>query len=217
MISDKDKITYLSQFVVDNRLQRIENVLKERKGNIHVVLENVRNDHNVSAVLRSADAFGIQNVHVIEDSIDVSRGVALGTEQWLTITEHQNSAQCLEHLNKEGFELVVLKPAHLVEGDKKSVSVFELPFNEKLALVFGNEHKGVSTELSKAASYYAHIPMHGFVESLNISVAAAITRYCSTISSTPPHQLSQEEETLTRLNWLEQSVKNSDKILKKLK
>ena len=221
MSSSKEEV--LEQFLLPSRLERLNQVAENRTNSLTVVLEEVHNPHNISAVIRSADAFGVNKVHFIGSSLDYSRGISLGTERWIRTIKHKSATDAVKVLKDDGFSLVVMQPeldeAH--NGQKKSIPINELPFSEKLALVFGNEHKGVSEELVKAADYSAFIPMYGFVESLNISVACAISLFCSTISDAKNERqtkkLGDTELRELKNEWLKKDLKGSKLILERFK
>lgn len=212
----------LEQFLSAERLGRIESVLAARTAGLTVVLDGVHNYHNISAVIRSADAFGLKTVHLVGESFEFSRGVTLGTERWVELVAHRSSAEAVEALTKDGFRFVVTAP----EDDPRrspgvsSLPVYQLPFEEKLAVVFGNERRGVSPELFSAATIHAFIPMVGMVESLNISVACAITLFCSMFSGATairrPESLGAAERDALREVWLQKGVRHSEAILREI-
>ena len=212
----------LSQFLVPERLERLEQALANRTNNLTVVLDRVRNYHNISAVVRSSDAFGLSAVHMVGKYFEYSSGISLGTEKWLNIYQYANPEEVIAKIKSEGYSMVVLQPENFVvpEGKQKPISVSELPFEEKLALVFGNEKRGVDPIFQHEATYFAYIPMYGFVESLNISVACAITLFCSTIAKSPPTKrapgLSSIETQELRSSWLKQGVRNSEIVLREI-
>lgn len=213
----------LEEFVLPKRNERIKKVAESRTEQLTIVLDDINNSHNISAVVRSADAFGVQYVHRIRGCKDYSRGISLGAERWVNVIHYQSETDALEKLQSEGFELVVLQSEELNIKDpsaKKVVPVHELPFERRLALVFGNEKNGVSTSLREAATHFAYIPMLGFVESLNISVAAAITLHCSLLSDAKsirrPKAISPEKQEALRNEWLKQDVRGAELILKRI-
>ncbi len=211
----------LSQFLQPERLARLESVLDSRTSSLTVVLDQVKNSHNISAVLRSADAFGLSRVHLVGESFHYSPSISQGTERWMQLSKHADPEEAIAHLKSEGFKIVVLQPeAHSEREQKQAFPVSMLPFEEKLALVFGNEGLGVNDKFSNAADIHAFIPMSGFVESLNISVACAICLFSSTITKAAPEQRSAplsptDREELKNI-WLKTGVRNSDIILKEI-
>ncbi len=149
-------------------------VLERRQPDLTVVLENVHDPHNVSAVLRSCDAVGIAAVHLvytIEERPELSRGVSGSALRWLDILDHESIASCYQTLRDQGFTILA---THL---DENRVELFDLDLTAPTALVFGNEQRGVSEEAVAGADGTVIIPMMGMVQSLNISVACAVTLY----------------------------------------
>lgn len=210
----------LEQFIADTRRERLESVLKQRTNNLTVLLDRVTNFHNISAVLRSADAFGLRDVHLIGRGFEYSKTISKGSENWMQILRHQNAESAIANLRGKGFKLAVLRARKLNEPIDNNCPVYALPFEEKLALVFGNEKRGPSKEILDAADLTAHIPMFGFVESFNISVAAAITLFCSTFSGAfaerRPARLSDREQAELWDLWLRKSVFEGEKILEEV-
>lgn len=212
----------LKKFATPKRIERIESVLKSRISNIRILLENVHNYHNISAVIRSADAFGIQHLHLVGDGFEFSRGITMGSERWISIHQHFDTQEAIKELKKQSFKIVVLQPENFtVDGiNYPSIPVYDLPFHERLVLAFGNERDGVSRALAQEADLHAFIPMVGFVDSLNISVAAAITMFCSTISGAKRERhakpLELDEFSNIHQEWLLTGIRNSEKILKEI-
>ncbi len=214
----------LKSFLDPRRLQRLEDVARNRTSTLTVVLDRVHNAHNISAVLRSADAFGLSDVHVIGE-LEVSQGIALGTNEWLRIHQHQSAGEACTKLMDDGFQLVVTAPEpqadRLPKTGAASLPVYELPFHKKLALVFGNEKSGVSQELFEAATLHAFIPMLGFVESFNISVACAICLFCSTVGISGSNRrvavLDEEERQRLMSEWLMRNFRHADRIERDLR
>lgn len=164
-------IEVLAPLLSDRRLQRIDEVVSQRVRSVVAVLEDIVDPHNASAVLRSAEAFGTQEVHVIESmqTFCAAPAVTQGTEKWLDIFLHRSSPYCVEHLHQRGYHVLV------ADGNAaNAASLDELNSLDKLAVVFGNEHSGASAEIRKLSDGTVSIPMRGFVESLNLSVAAAV-------------------------------------------
>ncbi|MCB0322590.1 MAG: RNA methyltransferase [Bdellovibrionales bacterium] len=216
-----DSASLLEQFLLPERLERLESVLAARSDTLTVVLDRIRNAHNVSAILRSADAFGLTEVHLVGDTFQHSRGISMGTERWMRLRGHQSPDAAIAALQADGFRIAVLRPEQQSETGPKPLPVTALPFQEKLALVFGNELRGVDDRFTDAADIHAFIPMRGFVESLNVSVACAICLFCSTIAPTSPARrtptLSEDKRRLLRDDWLRAGVRHADVILTELK
>ena len=233
-VAFQEIVSHLGEFVSPARLKRLTDVSQARTNNLVLVLDRVNNDHNISAILRSADAFGVNQIHIVESNFDNSSGVSKGSERWLSIQSHSSDKEVIDLLNSTGHKIVVLQPKyHPTQNSpepkhsaleqstcKQSVPVFNLPFHDKLALVFGNENLGVSKEFQNMATYYSYIPMLGFVESLNVSVACAITLFCSLISSANAQRqvpaLGIEEQQQLLASWLVKDINNGEAVLERL-
>ncbi len=160
------------EFLVPERRARIDAVVASRTRTLTVVMEAFCDPQNVNAVLRTCEAFGIQELHAIEGPMkpyDRNKKISQNADKWLDVRRWSSTAECLASLKAEGFAIYV---THLGEGTR---SLEALPFTGKVALVFGNEHRGVSDEAVALADAAYAIPMRGFVQSLNVSVAAAIS------------------------------------------
>jgi tRNA (guanosine-2'-O-)-methyltransferase len=199
-------IEALSRVVTPARLARLEEVVDGRTDDLAVVLDRVADPHNSSAVLRSADAFGVQNVHAIvgEHGFRASRGVSKGTQRWLDVTRWETAEACARRLKRDGYAIYVAA----MGGEKTPDGLREVP---RLAVVFGNEHRGVSAEMRALADGAFSIPMRGFVESLNVSVAAAITMQVLTSEGRAGLEPARRRELLAR--FLMNSAKNADEII----
>lgn len=151
----------------DDRKERVSAALKQRLGSVIVVLEAVHRRHNVSAMLRSAEAFGVHEVHMVTGPFRPSKGAARGAERWLELNRHDDTAACLQALKDRGFRVVV---ADLADDAWTPDTV---PVDRPLAVLFGSEHAGVSDVARAMADGAVIVPMRGLTESLNVSVAAA--------------------------------------------
>ncbi len=206
-------LIYLKTFVSDERLQRFDKVIAERINHMHIVLEDIYQAHNASAVLRSVDCFGIQNVHFIEtrNFYKVSDDVALGASQWLTIHRHKNTRQTLTELKQQGFKIVATTP------HKNDKTIYDFDVTQKFALVFGTEKEGISQDIFDMADEFVKIPMYGFTESFNISVCAAMcmNEFSNKIrKQIPEPYLSPQEQQDIYTQWLLKSIRKSDLIVK---
>jgi len=213
-----EQINFLKQFVSENRLKRFDEVISHRTNYLQIVLENLYQAHNASAVLRSCESFGLQTVHFIENknSLKISADVAMGSSNWLTIRRHKesdnNTIKALTDLKNQGFRIVATTP------HTNAYTIDTLPVDQKTALVFGTEIDGISSDVYQLADDFVKIPMYGFTESFNISVCAALCMYELTtrIRKTIPNYLLTEEEKLeVYLNWLKTSVDKSSQLLDK--
>ncbi|MGZ6540211.1 MAG: TrmH family RNA methyltransferase, partial [Bacteroidia bacterium] len=167
--TDKDFIDYLSQFVSETRRAKFDTVLNYRTRHITVVLEDLYQPHNASAVLRSCDIFGIQDIHIIENknAYTVNKDIALGAPKWLNLykyrKEENNSLDCIKKLKEQGYRIVATTP------HEKDCNLEDLSVDKPLALFFGTELTGISHTVREHADEYVKIPMYGFTESFNIS------------------------------------------------
>lgn len=166
-----------AQRLTPERRRRMEAVARRRQHDVRLVIHDIQHPHNVSACLRSAEAFGVQQVDVVlEKEMPVYRrsSVSKGVQRWLTIRNWREPGELIATLKKDGFRICAAFPA------QDSVSLADIPVDQPIALVFGNEMEGLGTAWQDQADLKFHIPMLGFVESLNISVAAAVSLYTVT-------------------------------------
>ncbi len=208
---------YLEGFVSERRLGRLKEVLEERTNHVTVVLEDVYQSHNFSAVLRSADIFGIQSINFIENrnKYKISEDVSMGSTQWLTLNRYQkhenNTKACLSELKAKGYKIVA------TSLHKNSVSLSELDVTQPIALVFGTELTGITKDVEDMADEFVKLPMYGFTESFNISVCAALCMYelsTKIRKEVPNYHLSDLEKEDIYIEWLKASVKKNDLIIK---
>lgn len=210
---DRQLLEYLGTFVSAHKKKRIDQVLVNRTRFLTVVLEDIYQPHNASAVLRSCECLGIQDVHIIENRnvYQVNPEVALGATKWLSLARYSerddNTQHCLEGLQKKGYRLVAATP------HRDDCLVDDLPVDQPLAVIFGTEEKGLSEYALEVADTYVKIPMYGFTESFNISVSAALVlRELSRRLRFEGHNwhLSNAEQDMLRLAWYRHIVRGSD-------
>lgn len=211
-------LEYLSGFMTKRRLQRMHQVLNQRTRHLTVVMEDIFQTHNASAVLRSCECLGVQDVHIIENRnvFEVNPDVVLGAAKWLSIHRYNegedNTVACLQALKEKGYRLVATTP------HRNDCLPEELPLERKTALLFGTELEGLSREAMEMADGFVKIPMWGFTESFNISVSAAITLYHlgrRLRESGIDWQLSAPEKEALLKEWIMKSLKNADRILER--
>ena len=168
-------IETLEPLAVDERRARLWSVVRGRIGSVTVLMDAPHDPHNAAAVLRSCDGFGIPRVHLVprEEDFAVGRTVAKGAERWLEVVPHPTPEAALTALHEQGFTTVATHP----EGNLAPDDLATLP---KVALILGNEHDGLRDALHQGAKQSVRIPMRGFVESFNVSVAAAVLLYAAT-------------------------------------
>ena len=206
-------ISFLSGFITEERNRTFDSVLEQRTRYITLLLEDIYQPHNASALLRSCDCFGIQDVHIIEkrNQYRVTRDIALGSDKWLTVKKYPGNklktADVYSILREQGYRIVATTP------NKGDFTPDEFSLSDgKVVLVFGTELKGLSKEAINEADHYMRIPMVGFTESFNVSVSAGIILYELTRRLKEENlcwQLKDDELMEVKLQWLTKSVKSS--------
>lgn len=164
----------MRQFKTEERLKRITETARARQYSLRVVLENIHDPHNVSAIFRTCDAVGIPKVsflYTIEKFPKVSRVSSASASKWIEVEKFNDTKECVKSLKDDGF---IIYTSML---DKNAVSLYELDLTKKVAIIVGNEHRGVSEELRNLSDQSFYIPMRGMIESLNVSVANAVVLY----------------------------------------
>jgi tRNA (guanosine-2'-O-)-methyltransferase len=164
----------MRQFTTERRLKKIERTVRSRQQSLHVVLENIHDPHNVSAIFRTCDAVGVPKVSLlysVEKFPKISRTTSSSASKWVESAAYESAGQCFPFLKKEGFKI------YAATLDEDAVSIYDIDFTEKSAIVLGNEHRGVSEEAARYADKLIYIPMRGMIQSLNVSVAAAVILY----------------------------------------
>jgi tRNA (guanosine-2'-O-)-methyltransferase len=205
---------YFSQFITEHKKEFMERVLNHRTRYVTMVLEDIYQSHNASAVMRTCECLGMQDIHVIETTSQWStnKKVLKGSNKWLNIVRYNmkktnNVAECYNHLRKQGYQIAVTDPA------PDGLSIEEIGLDKPLAIVMGNELKGSSGYALEQADVKVHIPMTGFTESLNISVSAAIcmNSVLSRLRKTDlPWGLRVEEKNQLRLEWYKKVVRRAE-------
>lgn len=211
-------IQYLEDCVTDERKEIFKKVIKNRTRHFTVILEDLFQKHNTSAITRSCDVFGVQDLHIIENkySTYVSNQVGKGSQKWLTFHRYNqkmhNTQDCIDDVKAKGYQIIATTP------HESSEYVADFDVTKKTAFVFGVEKEGVSDMMMEQADGYLKVPMYGFTESLNVSVAAAIilqdvaTRVRKTDA---PWKLTSEETEEVYLSWLQNSIKSIDTIMER--
>jgi tRNA (guanosine-2'-O-)-methyltransferase len=213
----RDKVVaYLEQFVTEERQARLTEILANRTRHVTVVLEDLFQTQNISAVLRTCDCYGVQDVHVIKhrNEFEVHKDISMGADKWLSIHQYPHSEHnvkdCIDRLHEQGYWVAATLP------DEQKRTIFDLPVERKTAFLFGTELTGLSDEAIKYADGNVLIPMYGFTESFNISNSAAII--LSHFSERMRHseaqwQLPAEEKEELYFEWLQKSIKNPDGVI----
>ena len=210
-------IDYLSGFINEERRQRLREILWQRTRHITVVLEDIYQPQNASAVVRTCECLGLQEIHVIENRHEyrLNPAVVQGSSKWIELVKHNhaeedNTRACIDHLRQLGYRIIAMNPAP--EGK----TVEQLDVSNKLALCFGSEEPGLSTTLQDLADETVRIPIHGFTRSYNLSVSAGISLYTlvSTLRNSGVNwQLDERDATELYIKWLTQSTPSGQSLL----
>ena len=211
---NQELLTYLEGFLTENRKEGFLRVLKNRTKHFTVAMEDVFQLHNTSAVMRSCEVFGIQELNVIEQKFgkSIDKEIAMGAEKWVDINRFSSIQDCITNLKGKGYQIIATTPHN------DSCLLHEFDITKPSALFFGTERDGLSEEVMQQADGFLKIPMVGYTESLNISVSAAIIIQDVTnrLRQSDIHwQLSEEEVLDKRLDWTRKSIKDIEFIEKK--
>ncbi len=209
---DKELLDFLSEYITLQRKELFDSVISQRTRYLTVVLEDIYQSQNASAVLRTCDCFGVQDVHVIEgrNEFKVNREISMGSSKWLSVKKYDGTVNhgldVIRNLKKENYRIVATTP-HL---DDQELPDFDLS-KGKTAIVFGSELPGITETIQNEADEFLKIPMYGFTESFNISVSAAIILHhlTSKMRRDPSinWQLSESEKVDLKLEWVRKSLK----------
>ncbi len=211
--SHKQTIAILEPFVSDHKQALIDRVLAKRTRHTTLVFEDIDKPHNVSAVVRTAECMGIQDLHFIKNKnpFTVNKKIAKGAARWVTMhhyTDQKNNLEaCYNHLRSDGYRI------YATSLNEKSRTIYDLDPKEKTAIVFGTELEGISKEAGKKADGCVHIPMVGFTESFNLSVSASITLMALKNGKSHWPPLCEEEKVELRAVWYRKIVREAEKIL----
>lgn len=201
----------------ENKRQLFDRLVKNRTRHICVVLEDIFQSHNASAVLRSCDCFGVQDVHVVENSnrYAPNSDVSMGSDKWVDYYKHPNILQTYDELRSKGYKIVATLP------HENDVMITDLDISEPTALVFGTELTGLTQEAIEHADVYVKVPMYGFTDSFNISVCAALSLFYLTEKMRADKrvgwQMNEEEQTTLKLYWCMQAIHDGQRVMEQLK
>ena len=207
-------LTYLERFITDERKERFLEIISQRTNHFTVAMEDVFQMHNTSAVVRTCEVFGVQQAHSIEGRFGkrLDAKIAMGAQKWVDVFRYDNTQDCIDTLRNKGYQIVATTP------HKDAYFLNDFDISKKSAFFFGTEKEGLSEQVLSQADTFLKIPMVGFTESLNISVAVAIVLQQLTDKlrrSEIPWQLSEEECLLTLIEWTKKSVRNVKDVLKR--
>lgn len=206
----KELISYLAQFITQHKLELFDSILENRTRKVTVVLENIYQPQNASAVVRTCDCLGIQDLHIIENSnaYQINPKVTQGSSKWINFHRYSryedNTAECISHLKERGYRIIATTP------HKEDTTLNDLPVHGKMAFLFGQEEPGLTDTAITLSDEYVKIPMFGFTESYNISVSAGLILYHVTNkmrSGAADWGLSEEEKINLKLTWIRKMLK----------
>ncbi|MFV9484760.1 TrmH family RNA methyltransferase [Christiangramia sp. ASW11-125] len=215
-MTDQKLLEHLQGLLTDRRIDLFEKVLNQRTDHFTVVAQDVYQLHNTSAVVRSCDVFGIQNLHIIEENLPrrIDKEIAMGAQKWVDVHRYNTSRECLHELRQQGYQIVATTP----HNDSTMLADFDI--TKPSAIFFGTEQNGLSEEILREADTSIKIPMYGFTESLNISVSAAIIlqslREKLDVSNVE-WQFSEERMQEVRMAWTKKTIKNSEEIIERFR
>jgi tRNA (guanosine-2'-O-)-methyltransferase len=208
------------EIITPNKREMFDRIAANRTKHLTVVMENIYQEHNASAVLRTCDCFGLQELHVIEkdNAYKIQRDIALGAGRWVDMYNYDDSENvtkdCLNNLKAKGYKIIATTP------HTDSQTIYDLDLSQPIALVFGTERRGISEEVIEMADEFVKIPMYGFTESFNISVSAAIVLNSlrqRLEQSDLNWKLSEEEQTLLKIDWCTKILNGGDLLEKKFR
>jgi|TARA_R110000737_G_scaffold182215_1_gene205582 tRNA (guanosine-2'-O-)-methyltransferase len=202
------------KIISPNKIELFDSIASLRTDYMTVVLENIYQEHNASAVLRTCDCFGVQTLHAIEknNKYMVQRDIARGAGRWVDLKNYSTpnpTKDCLTKLKNDGYTIIATTPH---ENEKKMT---EIPLDKPIALVFGTEGEGISQEVVNMADHFVKIPMYGFTESYNVSVSVALTLQFlrnRLENENVPFLMNEEEQTKLKIKWCTKIIREGSKI-----
>lgn len=208
---DLDYLAFLENILTDERKEKFSRVLSQRTNHFTVAVEDIFQLHNTSAVMRSCEVFGVQNLHVIEQKFgkQIDAEIAMGAQKWVDINRYDSIDSCLDNIQNMGYQIIATTP-HETDCELENFDI-----SKKSAFFFGTERDGLSENVLRRADGFLKIPMVGFTESLNISVSVAIILQNLTSrirKSTISWNLSENEILDKRLQWAKNSIKDIRRI-----
>lgn len=212
-------IEKLTDVINDNRVALLNEVLEQRTRYLTVVLDDIYQPQNASAIMRTSECIGIQDIHIIEDRNEhiTNRDVVKGASKWININRFEKQTgriECIKTLKQRDYKIVAMTL------NEDSIPLEDLPINKKLALCFGCEETGLHIDIENKADYKVEIPIHGFTQSYNVSVSAGISLYylINKIKESQQNwQLNKEEKEKLLIDWLSKSTPTGNVLLDKYK
>lgn len=219
MKNDEQVLDALYKMIKQEKRDLFEKIAADRTRHLTVALESIQKDHNASAVLRSCDCFGIQDLYAIEkgNQYTLQREIARGAGKWVDLhpytTGENPTLACLNDLRAKGYQIVATSP-------RATITPENIPIDKPMALFFGTEWYGISNEVDQLADYHLRIPMVGFTESFNVSVSVAITLHVlrnRLENSSLNWKLNPHEQTRLKLNWASKIIRNGELVEQELR
>ena len=219
MANKKAYLDYLESYLTEHRKELFDRVIANRTKHFTIVAEDTYQDHNASALIRTCDCFGIQDLHIIEEEnkYRLAKGMTQGSDKWVDLhyySEYEDNIQtCIDHLRAKEYQIIATTP------HRNDCMVAEYDISNRSAFFFGKESTGLSEQIINQADAYVKLPMYGFSESFNISVSAALLLQELTSklrSSEDLHwQLTEEEIVDLKIEWCIKTIQNGDRIAAK--
>ena len=208
---DLNFLDFLENILTDNRKERFQQVLSKRTNHFTIAMEDIFQLHNTSAVMRSCEVFGIQQLNVIEERYtkSIDKEIAMGAQKWVDVNRFDSISGCITNLKNKGYQIIATTP------HENDCELDDFDITKPSALFFGTERDGLSEEVLQNADGFLKIPMAGFTESLNISVSAAIIiqNLMSRLHKSAINwQLSEEEMLEKRMQWAKNTIKDIKRI-----
>jgi tRNA (guanosine-2'-O-)-methyltransferase len=220
MTEDAFVLQEFYKIITPNKVNMFERIAPQRTKHIVVALENIQQDHNASAIMRTMDCLGFQELHLIEknNNYQFQRDIALGAARWLDVVQHQQEPEpvldSIAHLRQKGYQIVATSP-HVKASTPQNIDL-----SQPIALFFGAEKHGISEELSANADTFLHIPMHGFTESFNLSVSAALVLSALRTrleASKIDWLMSEQQSTALKIAWCERILNGGPQLAQKFR
>ena len=220
MTQDEFVLKEFYDIITPNKINLFDRIAADRTRHLTIALENIYQEHNASAVLRTCDCFGIQDLHVIEkdNQYQIQRDIALGSGRWVDIHNFSDEVgpteRCIKTLKNQGYQIVATTP------HTDAYTVHDLPLDKPLAFFFGTERQGLSEEMMQEADLHVRIPMYGFTESFNISVSVAVL--LQTIRqrleiSQHAWKLPEAEQIELKIQWCEKILNGGEALSKEFR
>lgn len=219
MTVDEKVLAAFYDIISESKQEMYDRIAADRTRYISVVMENIRKDHNASAVMRTCDCFGIQDLHTIEKDVEyvVQREIAKGASNWIDLHSHSTGEnpglECISGLKKQGYQIVCTSP-------HTNQTIEDISLEQPIALVFGTEIHGISDDILAQADQTIRLPMYGFTESFNVSVSAALslnTLRNRLSQSELQWKLTHEAQVLLKIQWCTRIIRDGEAVEREIR